>query len=96
MKSLRGCSSTNWIGVPTHDALLKLDGTVRYIKVNACRSETNDARNDGYQGNEISWRPYAGSRALSKYDFTVDFQIKHTWETGAYHGPFHYHIMAGY
>ena len=96
MKSLRGCSSTNWILVPTHDALLKLDGTVRYVKVNACRSETNDSRNDGYQGNEINWRAYSGSRALSKYDFTVDFRIKHTWETGAYHGPFHYNIMYGY
>ena len=96
MKSLIGCSSTNWIGVPSHDALLNLNGTIRYVKVNSCRREINDERNEDYSGNVISWRAYSGSRALNKYDFTVNFRIKHTWETGPYHSPSPCHIMDGY
>ena len=95
MKSLRGCSSTNWILVPTHRAFLFLNGTVKFVKVNACSDEYNNSRDDSGEGTVISWRPYEGSHALTKYDFTIDFSIRHTWETTV-HGPFHYHIVAGY
>lgn len=27
------------------------------------------------------WVPYSGSRSLNKYDFNVDFQTKHAWES---------------
>lgn len=95
MKSLRACSSTNWILVPTYKAFMALSGTVKFVKVNACSDEYNNSRDDSGVGTVMSWRPYEGSHALTKYDFTIDFSIKHTWET-TFHGPFHYHIMDGY
>jgi hypothetical protein len=63
-------------------ATLKLIGNVKYVKVNNCNREwidshTDDGCNIEYPYRQTGWRAYEGSRALRKYDFTVNFYIKH-------------------
>lgn len=97
LKSLRACSSTNWLLVPTHEAQLKLVGTAKYVKVNHCNQEWNQSENTTTQGTELNWRGYQGSRALRKFDFNVNFFIKHTWEQVDYHPALNpYRIAYGY
>ena len=82
--------------MPTHNGILKLTGTARFIKVNACKSEVNLNQTDYAQGTELNWRPYEGSRALSKYDFNVDFGINHITSNRVYIPSRHYRIVYGF
>lgn len=95
--SLRGCTYSNWILVPTHNADLYLNSTVKYIKVNSCGREWNQSKQDQTFGTVLNWRGYVGARALNKYIADADFTIKHS----AAPGPLvfalpHLHIQSGY
>ena len=78
-KSKQACSSTNWVGVPSYDAQLRLDGRVRYRK--RCGAEVSKVQVLNDVEDEQNWRPYEGSRSLSHYDFGVTFGIAHPGQT---------------
>ncbi len=108
MISKYSCNGRVWPDRFTYnDATLKLIGNAKYIKVNNCNYEWNknhnsDGCNLGYGTWEKDWRGYRGSRALNKYDFSVNFYIKHFSVANPVCLPkdFYtsrlYHIQAGY
>ena len=81
-KSIKGCSSTNWVLVPTYDAQLQLNGNARYRK--RCGGEVVKQQLLTDVDREQNWRPYEGSRSLSHYDVAVTFGIAHPGQTN-YH-----------
>ena len=93
-KSRKGCSSTNWIFVPTYDAQLRLDGHVRYRK--RCGGEVVENRVLTTVDREQNWRPYESSRSLSHYDFAVTFGIDHPGVQPPNYKTASCSIMSGY
>lgn len=85
IKSRWRCYYGNWAG-PLYEADLTLVGSCRFRK--RCDGEQTRSRKDATRGKELSWRPYEGSRSLSHYYLSVNFSIKHTWET-SYHPDVH-------
>lgn len=75
VKSLKACTYSNWITVPSYRAQLRLQGTAKFRRV--CDPENNRSANLTTTGTELSWRPYEGSRRLSHYDFSVSFGADH-------------------
>lgn len=98
IRSVFGCSSTNWIGAPLFfHANLIINGTVKFSK--RCEPEQTfvnlSAGRFRQAGAVKTWRPYEGSRSLSKYDFTVTFGAKLLGATN-YSLSRQYHIIYGY
>lgn len=97
-KSLKGCPYSNWLLVPGYNTSQQLISTARFVKVNSCRSQENRVQNVTNTGTVLNWRPYEGSRALSKYEADADFGVKYDYNTPA--DPFimsiHFHIMSGF
>ncbi len=94
IKSNWSGTCSNWIFIPSYDALLKLEGTTRFVK--RCGNEQTPSITDYNNGRELNWRPYEGSRSLSKYDITVTFGIKHQGSSGDYNSTGPMRIVAGY
>jgi hypothetical protein len=95
INSLKGCQYSNWILVPSYNAQLFLDGTVKFRK--RCGTEVDIAHKDVTTGTTLSWRPYSGSRSLSHYDFFVTFSIDHVYNNPPnYHTSRQYRIKDGY
>lgn len=95
MKSLKACTSSNWILVPSYSADLSMSARVKYRK--RCRDEVRETRViPSYFNQVIGWRPYEASRSLSHYDFSAQYGIRHDY---AITNPFQsrtYRIIANY
>jgi hypothetical protein len=60
------------------------------------KAEQTYSKSDNTYGTVLHWRPYEGSRSLSKYDFTVDFGVRDMGSSSNYFSIRSYHIMWGY
>jgi hypothetical protein len=72
---------TSMDNVFTHEIKkdMRIAGKLKYdIR---CREEQTASHDFTEFTGVRDWVPYSGSRSLNKYDFTVDFQTKHAWES---------------
>lgn len=74
IRSLRACTYSNWILVPTSNQPLKLIANAKY-KVR-CGTEVIKTKTDAINpGTVLNWRGYQGTRGLSHFDFSATFGI---------------------
>lgn len=92
IRSIWGCSSSNWILAPFYNEVdVRLVGTARYSK--RCENEITVQQTDYHTGPVLHWRPYESTRSLSAYDFTVTFGIRLTGSGQIYTNSRPYHIQ---
>jgi hypothetical protein len=98
VRSLKGCTYSNWIFVPTSNQPLKLIASAKYRV--RCGGEVNKTKEDVTVGTVLSWRGYQGSRGLSHFDFSAKFGIGDTDRnpnpTPNYYWSPDYRIVDGY
>jgi hypothetical protein len=92
-KSEQGCNYSNFNG-SGYNASLKLECSARFRK--RCNPEQTPSRIDYGSSSVLNWRPYEGSRSLSKYDATATFSIRHLGSSGQFISTTTHHIMWGY
>jgi hypothetical protein len=82
-KSLKGCGSSNWIGVPHYDTYQYLNVTAMYATTKDCKTNVSVANTLTHFGFVLDWRPYEGGRALTRYRADATFGAKYFDNTPA-------------
>lgn len=97
-KSRKGCTLRP--GIFAHSAVhyadIQIQSQVKYVKVSHCRREENYSLNNYQHHREYSWRPYEGSKALSKYEMITTFGFRHNSSTPTFWLSPQYRIASGY